>query len=57
MFTLGLDSPALGATRRRLAGHLDAGEALVEAAGVAPQRAGARIADALAGTVVTCPAC
>ena len=118
MFTLVLDSPALGATRLRLAGHLDqaaardvlhaaadvvrcgssrlvvdlqdlesfdddaaycvigccrlgryltegvavvarsrAGEALAEAARVVPQRAGARIADALAGTVVTCPAC
>ncbi len=118
MFTLSLDSPALGATRLRLAGHLDhaaardvlraaadavrcgcvrlvvdleglasfdadaaycvvgccrldryltegvavvagsqAGEALAETAGVAPHPAGAHAAGALAGTVVSCPAC
>lgn len=118
MFTLSLDTPAVGAARLRLAGHLDdaaardvlhaaadvvrcgcsrlvvdlkgvesfdadaaycvtgccrlgrfltegvavlagsaAGNALAETAGVVPHSAGAHRTDALAGTVVTCPAC
>lgn len=118
MFTLSLDTPAVGAARLRLAGHLDhvaardvlhaaadvvrcgcsrlvvdlgdlesfddeaaycvtgccrlerflaegvavvagsaAGEALALTAGVVPHRAGAHAAHALAGTVVSCPAC
>ena len=118
MFTLSLDTPALGAARLRLAGHLDdaaardvlhaaahvvrfgcsrlvvdlkglesfdddaaycvigccrlgrflpegvavvagsaAGEALAETAGVVPDSAGTHRVGALAGTVVSCPAC
>ena len=118
MFTLSLDTPAVGAARLRLAGHLDdaaardvlhaaadvvrcgcsrlvvdlhglvsfdddaaycvigcwrlgrflsegvavvagsaAGEALAETAGVVPHTSGAHQPGALAGTVVSCPAC
>jgi len=118
VFTLSLDTPAVGAARLRLAGHLDdaaardvlhaaadvvrcgcsrlvvdlrglesfdddaaysvtgccrlgrfltegvsvvagsaTGEALAETAGVVPHTAGAHRPGALAGTVVSCPAC